>query len=106
VAGFYLGPNRPRLRAETWDDIVTAADSGILGESHWVELKKDIPKTAPNGDPNLELAKDLASLSVDGGVLIVGSETRRSRLWVHRSPARSIGSRRWQQGGYPRRCKL
>jgi hypothetical protein len=72
VPSFYLGPNRPRLRADTWDDIVEAAQSGVLGESHWVELKKDIPKAAPNGDPNLELAKDLASLSVDGGVLIVG----------------------------------
>jgi hypothetical protein len=72
VSSFYLGPNRPRLRATTWADIVVAAQSGVLGESHWVELKKDIPKASPNGDPNLELAKDLASLSVDGGVLIVG----------------------------------
>lgn len=37
-----------------------------------MERKKDIPPTSPAA--NLELARDLASLSVDGGVLLVGIE--------------------------------
>ena len=67
---FYLGPRKPRLKAETWDDMVSAAAAGVLDETHWVELKEAVP---PSSKPaNLELAKDLASLSVDGGVLVVG----------------------------------
>jgi hypothetical protein len=69
-ASFYLGPRKPRLKAESWDDLVIAAAAGVLDENHWVELKEAVP---PSSKPaNLELAKDLASLSVDGGVLIVG----------------------------------
>jgi hypothetical protein len=56
--------------AETWGDVVTAAAAGVLDETHWVELKEAVP---PSSKPaNLELARDLASLSADGGVLIVG----------------------------------
>ena len=47
-----------------------AAAAGLLDETTWVELKEAIP--AASKGANLELAKDLASLSVDGGVLIVG----------------------------------
>ncbi len=50
--------------------MVTAAAAGVLDETHWVELKEAVP---PSSKPaNLELARDLASLSVDGGVYIVG----------------------------------
>ncbi|MEU1523973.1 ATP-binding protein [Nocardia rhamnosiphila] len=47
-----------------------ASNSGLFDETQWVERKKDIPPKS--GPANLELARDLASLSVDGGVLIVG----------------------------------
>lgn len=67
---FYLGPRKPRFRAESWDDVVAAATAGVLDETHWVELKQAVP--AANKPANLELARDMASLSVDGGVLIVG----------------------------------
>lgn len=69
---FYLGPRRSRLEAETWADVLTAAAAGVLDENHWVELKEAVPPS--NKQANLELAKDLASLSVDGGVFIVGVE--------------------------------
>ncbi|OZE92965.1 hypothetical protein CH299_29090 [Rhodococcus sp. 14-2686-1-2] len=68
----YLGPNEPRFTPVTWDEICVAAASGVLNEGRWVELKKDIP--AKGAGANRELAKDLASLSVDGGTLIVGIE--------------------------------
>jgi len=67
---FYVGPRRSRLVAKSFADIVTAAAAGCLDETQWVELKRDIPSSSKPA--NLELAKDLASLSVDGGVLIVG----------------------------------
>ena len=67
---FYLGPHKPRFQAESWDDVVAAAAAGVLDETHWVELKQAVPATSKPA--NLELAKDLASLSVDGGVLIIG----------------------------------
>lgn len=67
---FYLGPSKPVLRVTGWDDLVAAAQVGALAETQWVELKAALPASASAA--NLELAKDLASLSVDGGVYIVG----------------------------------
>ncbi|MCZ2849023.1 AlbA family DNA-binding domain-containing protein [Modestobacter sp. VKM Ac-2978] len=71
-SSFYLGPRKSRLPVKTWDDVVAAAAAGVLDENHWVELKQAVP--AANKPANLELARDLASLSVDGGVFIVGVE--------------------------------
>lgn len=67
---FYLGPGKPVLRVTGWDDLVAAAQAGVLAETQWVELKAALPASASAA--NLELAKDLASLSVDGGVYIIG----------------------------------
>lgn len=70
VMTHYLGPDRPLTELSTWDQVSAAADGGLLGENQWCELKKGI---GPSGDKtNLELARDLASLSVHGGVLIFG----------------------------------
>jgi hypothetical protein len=76
---FYVGPGKSRLVAASFDDIVTAAASGCLDETQWVELKRDIPSSSKPA--NLELAKDLASLSVDGGVLICGHRGRQRIGW-------------------------
>lgn len=70
VHSFYIGPGNPPLRISKWDDLVAAAETGTLTETQWVELKAAIPASSPAA--NLELARDLASLSVDGGVLTVG----------------------------------
>jgi hypothetical protein len=67
---FYVGPGKSRLHADTWAQVVAAAAAGVLDETAWVELKETVP--ASNKTNNLELARDLASLSVDGGVLVVG----------------------------------
>lgn len=67
---FYLGPGRPVTALSTWDDIETAGASGLLGEHQWIELKEDLGPA--NRAVNTELAKDLASLAVDGGLLIFG----------------------------------
>jgi hypothetical protein len=70
VSSFYVGPDRPALRVTNWNDLVAAAQAGVLTETQWVELKAALPAAAPKA--NLELARDLASLSVDGGVLVIG----------------------------------
>jgi hypothetical protein len=67
---FYLGPHAPRLKADSWVDVETAAQAGVLAETAWLELKEAVPATSKGA--NTELAKDLASLTVDGGTLIVG----------------------------------
>ncbi|WP_410659528.1 helix-turn-helix domain-containing protein [Amycolatopsis sp. lyj-112] len=68
---FYLGPSRPRVHLGTWRELCAAADAGLLQEENqWLECKRDIPR---GSDKSRELAKDLASLSVDGGVIVVGA---------------------------------
>jgi hypothetical protein len=71
---FYLGPAYPSVQISRWSDLVAAAESGTLAETQWVELKATIP--ASTSAANLEVARDLASLSVDGGLLVVGVRTR------------------------------
>ncbi len=71
-SSYYLGPRRPRLQLSTWADVTIAASAGVLDENQWVELKQAVPPSSRAA--NLELAKDLASLSVDGGLLIIGIE--------------------------------
>lgn len=67
---FYIGPQKSRLEAGSWNAIETALTAGLLDETQWVELKEAVP---PASKPaNIELAKDLASLSVGGGVLVIG----------------------------------
>jgi hypothetical protein len=67
---FYAGPRVGRLTLNSWQEVVSAAEAGLLDETSWVELKLDIPPTSKPA--NLELARDLASLGVDGGLLVVG----------------------------------
>jgi hypothetical protein len=45
-------------------DLAEAVSLGLLEETHYLELKREIP--AGKG-ANRELARDLASLAVDGG---------------------------------------
>jgi hypothetical protein len=56
---------------------VEASAGGLLDESHWVELKQELP--AGKRMHNTELAQDLASLAIDGGLLVVGIEDHNSR---------------------------
>jgi hypothetical protein len=67
---FYVGPTRPAVQIDTWGDLVAAADAGVLQETQWVECKTAVPT---GRKANLELARDLASLSVEGGLLVVGA---------------------------------
>ena len=70
TSSFYAGPDLGYLNIASWDDLVAAVQAGALNESHWVECKEHIRAKEPGA--NRETAKDLASLTVDGGVLAIG----------------------------------
>ena len=67
---FYVGHGRARLKLSSWQDVELAAASGVLEETAWVENKQALP--AASKPANREFAKDLASLSLDGGLLLIG----------------------------------
>jgi Putative DNA-binding domain len=75
--GAYLGPRKGRWTPGGWSDVVEAAAGGLLDESHWVDLKQELP--AGKRTANAELAQDLASFAVDGGLLVIGVEDHNSR---------------------------
>ena len=77
LSSAYLGPEKGRWTPIAWSDVVEAAAGGLLDESHWVDLKREFP--AGKRTHNTELAQDLASLAVDGGLLVVGVEDHDSR---------------------------
>jgi hypothetical protein len=64
-----LGPDHGRWKPTTWAEVQAAASGGLLDETSWVELKEMI---APGKPANLELARDLASLALRAGLMIVG----------------------------------
>jgi hypothetical protein len=76
-SGAYLGPAKGRWTPNVWSDVAEAAAGGLLDESHWVDLKQEVP--AGKRTHNTELAQDLASLAIDGGLLVVGVEDHDSR---------------------------
>jgi len=68
---YYVGPGKDRVRLDSIGDVDEAAANGVLDETHWVELKRLLPTGKAQ---NAEVARDLASLSVDGGIFVVGVE--------------------------------
>lgn len=64
----YLSAGNPRWTPGNEADVQAGIDRGLLGESHYLDLK-EVPAT--RGD-NKEAARDLVSFAVDGGTLIYG----------------------------------
>lgn len=96
---FYLGPTRRPVPLRSWEEVVSAAQAGVLDETQWVELKQDVPASSKSA--NLELAKDLASLSVDGGLLVIGvadGDRKAGDVVGARLQGWKRGSTRWQAG--------
>ena len=58
----------------TEDDLRAAFFDGRLDESAWCELKRELPPQSK--EANRELARDLASLAVDGGSLYIGVDEK------------------------------
>jgi hypothetical protein len=78
----YLSADNPRWTPQAEADLQTGIDQGLLGESHYLDLK-----AAPGSkSDNKEAARDLASFAIDGGTLIYGiAEDKVNRTFI-RSP--------------------
>jgi len=65
----FVSPTGPRLRLASEADVLAAIGNGVLGESHYLDLKREVKSSA---NANKETARDLASFAIDGGMLIIG----------------------------------
>ncbi len=88
----YLSSQTPRWQPTNEADLQWALDQGLLEESHYLELKRQLnaSKTA-----NTELAKDLAQFAIDGGTLIIGiaEETATSPARLNPVPLKGLPER-------------
>jgi hypothetical protein len=71
----YLSPETPRWVPANEDDLQQAIADGLLEETHWLDLKRELTSSK---SANREFARDLASFAVDGGTIIVGIEERKT----------------------------
>ncbi|MFZ1287573.1 MAG: hypothetical protein WAR57_11130 [Candidatus Phosphoribacter sp.] len=67
----YLSQEQPRWTPETESDITSAITQGLLEETHFLDLKRELGSGRAE---NRELARDLAQFAIDGGALLVGVE--------------------------------
>lgn len=88
----YLSRNQPRWSPETEVDIQAVIDNGVLGESHYIDVKQEI---APGQGGRRELARDLASFAIDGGALLLGvAEDKQARQFsLHPQPLEGLVER-------------
>lgn len=63
------GPGDPQWQLTTEPQLALAAAQGLLEETHYLDIKHEL---GAGRSANKELAKDLASFAVDGGLLIYG----------------------------------
>lgn len=71
MSDIYLNPDVTRWTPTTENDLQRALDEGLLEETHYLDLKREIPS---GSRANKELARDMAQFAIDGGVLVVGVE--------------------------------
>jgi hypothetical protein len=76
--GLFSSTHDSRLAAASWDEVVDVATTGVLAEGSRVALTSELPIGV---DAQRDLAEDLASLAVDGGVLIVGVARDLGSAW-------------------------
>ena len=76
----------PNIRDEK--GLAQALVDGLLAECHFLELKREV---VPGRAANLETARDLASLSVDGGEYIIGVDEKTQQL--HAVPLAGLAER-------------
>lgn len=86
----YLSASHPRWEPRTEDDLRQAADGGLLEETHYLELKREL---ASGPSSNKELARDLSSLAIDGGTLIIGVDEKTTPPMLYPVPLRQLPER-------------
>lgn len=75
-ASVNLGPDRGVWHPRTWQDVVDAAAGGLLDESPWLDLKRELKSGKPG---NNDLAVDAAAMALEGGMLLYDVEDHDSR---------------------------
>nr|WP_313315457.1 hypothetical protein [Dietzia maris] len=91
VTDAYLSPRTPRWSPTTEGDIESALRDGLLEETHFLDLKREI---APGRAANKELARDLAQFAIDGGTLLVGvAEVKDSLPQLEPQPLHGLSER-------------
>ncbi|MFF5264589.1 helix-turn-helix domain-containing protein [Actinomadura viridis] len=79
MTSIYLSASQPRWTPQSEAEIQSALDEGLIGESHYLDLK-EVPSSKGK---NTESARDMASFAIDGGTLIVGiAEDRENRVFT------------------------
>lgn len=86
----YLSTSHPRWEPRTEDDLRRAADEGLLEETHYLELKREL---ASGQGSNKEFARDLSSLALDGGTLIIGVDEKTTPPTLYPVPLRQLPER-------------
>jgi hypothetical protein len=84
----YLSPEAPRWTPRNETALGDAIRQGLLEESHYLDLKREIPA---GGSHNKELARDLASFAVDGGTVIIGIEEDKQARSLRLTPQPLLG---------------
>lgn len=87
MTSIYLSPQHPQWRPKTEADLQAAIDDGILEESHHLDLKRQVNSK----QDNRELARDLASFAIDGGVLLIGIEEDTAKRTLRLAPQSIAG---------------
>ncbi len=59
----------PLWQPSTEEDLRSAAENGVLEETHFLDLKRDLGK---GKSANADIAKDIAAFSIDGGSIVIG----------------------------------
>jgi len=83
MESIYVSPSSPRLTVETEADLDCAIAEGLLEETHYLDLKRELE---PGKAKNKEHARDLASFAIDGGNLLVGLDEDKQRRTVALAP--------------------
>ncbi|HEV2811131.1 MAG TPA: hypothetical protein VGV93_12135 [Acidimicrobiales bacterium] len=65
------------------DELGAAAANGVLVEGHYLDIKRELPS---GRGANRELARDLASFAIDGGLYIIGVDEATSPPTLHPVP--------------------
>ena len=71
MSSIYLSQSTPRWEPQTEADIAAAIAEGLLDETHYLDLKREV---LPGRGENRELARDLAQFAIDSGTLLIGVE--------------------------------
>lgn len=75
MESIYLSGANPRWSPTSEADLAAAAHAGLLEETHYLDLKRELGSGKSN---NKEHARDLASFAIDGGTILVGVQEEKS----------------------------